>query len=523
MRKDPTISFVIPVYKKPPEVFGKCLDSLFDMSFRDIEVICVFDGSDSRLEEEVDNRTGEWPVTRNKNTGEADPETGLPIYPYRDNSKMEDRSHQLKKVVIEHGGAPKARNKGLELATGKYVVFWDADCYAKPEMAARWIQEFEAVPDADFVYTGYEITQERGGMPGEPFDPYSLTCGNYICSMSPIKREKALQWDETLEAGQDWDYWLTAVEKGYKGVWIEGAGFITDAPEIGISSKHWSAENREETIRKIRAKHGIPDREIGVYSQNYTPKALKIAEVLGADLIKSTGKDPRKYKLILNLGYSYMSRFDEIPESVTKIQYWLPAEIEALKNAQYRAVMETIRIAKTVTNFCNTPFEKNQLAELGINADVVPLPVLEKDSEKVQRELPDKFKVLLVTDESYGKLLKELEIDLPHIQFVSGIAQAKDFSCLLSFYQFAALDEAILMAQINGRHVISNVQAPFCGFIDPDQTWDAFKKELYEAIRVARGKSFNKEGQDYYLDLANPQRFRDAINGRLPKIQLEVA
>lgn len=475
MPKTPSVSFVIPVYKKPSEVFRTCLKSLFDQSLKDIEVICVFDGPDAELEAVA----AEFP--------------------------------KAKVHVAEHGGAPKARNIGLKLAVGKIVWFWDADCYIKPDHAKRMVEEFDAVPDADFVYSGFEMADGGGTTEGESFNRYSLECGNYISSMAPIRREKAFNWDESLAAGQDWDYWLTATERGLKGVWVEGTGFVTDAYRTGLSSDKWSMANRDETIRTVRHKHGIPDRDIGVFSQAYVGRAIKIAQVLGADLIKPTGLTPTVYKTIFNLGYSMMSRFEGIADDVTKIQYWIPSEIEGLREARYQTVMETIRIAKKVINLCNTDYEKNKLAELGITAEVLPLPLSEDELTKVATDLPNDFSVLVATDKAYAELFKDLTMDLPHIKFGFNAGLVKDYSCFVSFYQFAALDNAMMMALVNGRNVISNVQAPFTGFIDPDQSWEAFKKDLYDALQVASGKPFNKEAQDFYLQKADPTKFRQAI------------
>lgn len=487
MPNPPLVSFVIPAYKKPPEVFEKCLASLFDMSLKDIEVIVVFDGADRDLE------------------------------------AVASRFPNVQSFVIEHGGAGRARNFGTSKARGRYVACWDADCIAKPEMAKRWMEEFEAVPDADFVYSGYEIAGERGGFESEPFDAYSLTCGNYISSMAPIRREKAPRWDESLKAGQDWDFWLTAVENGCKGAFIEGSGFITN-PFGGesISAGAWSRANREETIRTVREKHGITGRDIGVFSLNYAPRALKIAEILGGDLIKPTGCDITAYRTIINIGYGHLSRFEGIGPDVAKIQYWVPGEIEGLAEAKYSVVMETIRIAKGVTNLCNTQYEQNRLSNLGITADVLPLALKADDLEKTRTTLPAEFSVLVLCDEAYGKLLHDIQLDLPHIKFGFHSGKIQDYSCVLSFYRFATVDEAVLVALVNGRTVISNIEAPFCGYVDPGQNWEVVKKELYEKIREARGKPLNTQAQAYYRQLASPTAFKERILSYRRAPQLEV-
>lgn len=484
--KNPLVSFIIPVYKKPPEVFRKCLEFVFDKSApKNIEVLCVFDGPDAELE------------------------------------KVAAAFEKTTSIVISHGGAPKARNAGMEVATGDYLWFLDSDCYLKPGHIARMLEEFTAVPDADFVYSGYEGTEGAGEFASESFNPYVLTCANYVSSMAPIKRDKAPRWDETLEAAQDWDYWLTAVEMGCKGVFVQGSGFIADTPNSGISSAKWNNANRANTIYTVRHKHGIPDREIGVFTAGYQERAIKLAEILGADIIRPTGLSPSVYKMIFNLGYNFMSRFEGIGPEVVKVQYWIPGEIEGLKNAKYGTVMETIRVAKGVINYCNTDYEKNKLEELGITTEVVPLPLAQEDIQKVRHDLPEKFSVLVATDKAYSDLLKEIAIDLPHINFIYNAAKVTDFSCFLSFYQFAALDNAILIAQVNGRHVISNVQGPYCGFVDPDQTWEVFKKDLYDKLRELRAKPFNIQAQEYYLELAAPNLFKTKINSLL-KTPMEV-
>ena len=457
------------------------------MSLKDIEVIAVFDGGNDDLEKVA----SEFPSIQTK--------------------------------VIEHGGGPKARNAGLDLAIGRYVWFWDADCYIKPDHAKRMLQEFEEVKDADFVYSGFEMSDNQGEFSSEPFDAYSLQSGNFISSMAPIKREKAPRWDESLEAGQDWDYWLTAVEDGCKGVFVEGSGFITDTYRTGLSSVKWSNENRDNTIYTIRRKHGIRDREIGVFSQNYRAMGIKLAKVLDADVIKPTGPTPSVYKMVINLGYGFLSRFDGIKTDAVKVQYWIPGEIEGLcsPDAKYVTVKETVRVAQNVLNYCGTAYEANKLGELGIKAEVMPLPLEDSDLAKVSHALPDKFTVLVASDKAYSELLKELAIDLPHIKFIYNAGKVTDFSCFMSFYRFAALDSAMLTAHVNGRHVISNVQAPYCGFIDPDQNWEKFKADLFDRIREVKEKPFNLEAQEYYLKEADPTLFKDAIYAKLGSV-LEV-
>ncbi len=491
MAKEPLFSFVIPVYKKSPEIFDQCLACLFDQSLKDIEVLCIFDGEDKELEE----------VAR-----------------------------RYKKVLcftIEHGGAPKARNYGMDLAKGKYVVCWDCDTLAKPEMAARWLQEFEAIPQADFIYSGYEFSQERGGYPSEQFDPYSLQCGNFISSNFPIKREKAPRWDESLQAGQDWDFWLTAVEAGCQGVWIEGSGWITEPSVAGsISFAGWSPEKRKETIRIIKEKHGIADRKVAISSFKYFLKALHIAKMTQGDILKDLGADLSSYDLIFNLGVSDYIRFRGARPECVKIQYWMPWDIDCLYAIAFRTARETIRNAnKEVTfHFCNEITSKKRLADLGIEAEIFPLPT---EIDDLEVALPENFRVLVDADKAYLPLLTDLPLALPHIPIdfvdkMGNVASIPNYTLLLSFYENPGVDEAIRRFLLHGRHVISNVQAPFCGYIDMGLTHNNFKNEIINRILDARTFQFNQKAKDYYRGLVDPKKFIEKLTGYLPKPALEV-
>lgn len=492
MPEKPLISFVIPVYKKKPHVFKKCLDSLFDMSYKDIEVICVFDGKDVPLEEIA--------------------------------SKYEVQS-----LVIEHGGACKARNAGAELAKGDLISFWDADCYAKPEMAKMWVVTFQDNPEVDFVYSGYEFVS-GGGILSRPFDPYALTCGNYIASMFPIKREKAPKWDESLKAAQDWDFWLAAVENGCKGQFIEGFGFTTEDPDAdSISGKHWTDDQYQITKRTVTEKHGIPVRDICVTSAMHKDRGVRIAKMLGADFLESASFKPHNYKMVINIGAGMEMRFHNSKPDCIKVQYWMPWDIDAVERLPYSTAVTTIRntIKEATANWCNDEKSQKRLADLGlvpgegIKSEVVPLPV---DIEGALNELPATFKVLCDIDDRYMDVLKTLRQDLPYIEIdrLEGVKSIEDYSLFVSLKPFPTVDEHIARALINGRHVISNVAAPYTGFIDLDQEVEPFKDELLTRIREARALPWNEKGATFYREHANFSRFKEKVDALIPKPVLEV-
>lgn len=88
------ISIIVPVYNTAPYL-PQCLDSLVNQTYRDIEIICVNDGS-------TDNS----------------PDI-LKAYAERDS--------RILVIHQENLGLSDARNKGLESARGEWVMFVDSD------------------------------------------------------------------------------------------------------------------------------------------------------------------------------------------------------------------------------------------------------------------------------------------------------------------------------------------------------------------------------------------------------------
>ena len=91
----PAISVVIPVYNTE-QFIGRCLDSVLSQTFRDLEILCIDDGSTDRT-----------------------PEI-LRIYASKD-----DRVRII--TLPENHGVPYARNLAIDEAKGEYLYYMDSD------------------------------------------------------------------------------------------------------------------------------------------------------------------------------------------------------------------------------------------------------------------------------------------------------------------------------------------------------------------------------------------------------------
>jgi glycosyltransferase involved in cell wall biosynthesis len=129
------------------------------------------------------------------------------------------RDEGVKVIRTENHGAPAARNRGISEAVGEYVLCLDADDALAPAFLERTVPELESRPDAAFVTTHVELIGERGGIwrTGAE-DPNTLLWQNVVASASLFRRSC---WEESggwapLPAYQDWDFWLSLVERGWQ-------------------------------------------------------------------------------------------------------------------------------------------------------------------------------------------------------------------------------------------------------------------------------------------------------------------
>lgn len=100
----PRVSVIIPVYNVE-KYLGECLDSILAQTLKDIEVICVDDGSTDRSPELL--------------------------------ASYAKRDRRVKILTQSNAGAGAARNSGLREAVGDYVFFCDPDDWCGRAMLKR--------------------------------------------------------------------------------------------------------------------------------------------------------------------------------------------------------------------------------------------------------------------------------------------------------------------------------------------------------------------------------------------------
>lgn len=127
MSDNKTISIIVPVYKVE-DYLERCIDSILDQTYKDLEVILVDDGSPDSCGSICDS--------------------------YREKDKRVRVIHQ------KNGGLSAARNSGIEIATGAYLLFIDSDDWIKQDLCAS-VWKAAVSRDADIVVFGYSIINEE--------------------------------------------------------------------------------------------------------------------------------------------------------------------------------------------------------------------------------------------------------------------------------------------------------------------------------------------------------------------------
>lgn len=125
---DNMISIVVPAYNIGSEL-GRCLDSILNQTYSNIEIIIVDDGSTD--------------------------DTGKVIDSYA------ERDPRIKAIHKENGGVSSARLAGVRAACGDWIGFADGDDLLEPDMYERLLDN-ALKSGADISHCGYKMVFPSG-------------------------------------------------------------------------------------------------------------------------------------------------------------------------------------------------------------------------------------------------------------------------------------------------------------------------------------------------------------------------
>ena len=132
--------------------------------------------------------------------------------------------HPARRIRLLRGpnrGLAGALNVGVEASLGRYILPLDADDMIAPTMLEQTVHWLEHDPAVAVVYTDLQQFGEGSELICAPdFDPSTLPDANQLNYCSLYRREvwEAVGgYNVNMTWGyEDWDFWVGAVEKGYR-------------------------------------------------------------------------------------------------------------------------------------------------------------------------------------------------------------------------------------------------------------------------------------------------------------------
>ena len=128
MKNNPLLSVIVPIFRVE-KYLNRCVDSIINQTYKELDIILVDDGSPDGCPELCDL----WAT----------------------------KDERIRVIHKKNAGLGFARNSGLEIAKGEFVAFIDSDDYIDLNMYENLMLKAEAL-QADIVYCGHHFELPDG-------------------------------------------------------------------------------------------------------------------------------------------------------------------------------------------------------------------------------------------------------------------------------------------------------------------------------------------------------------------------
>jgi len=187
----PIVSIIIPCYNHGKYI-DEAVDSVLKQTFQTFEIIIINDGSNDEFT----------------------------------NKKLENYSRPNTQVITTaNQGLSLARNTGIKMAQGKYILPLDADDKIHPEYLSKAINIIDSSENIGIVYAKTEFIDALTGVWDLPLFsfPEILLKNSIVCTSFFRKSDwtKVGGYNKNMIYGyEDLDFWLSIIELGRETVFI---------------------------------------------------------------------------------------------------------------------------------------------------------------------------------------------------------------------------------------------------------------------------------------------------------------
>lgn len=211
------VSVIIPCYNSS-DYMQVTLDSLFNQTYSNFEVIVIDDGSNQQQYDKL-----------------------LAILTSF-NLKLNHRNDTNK-------GACNARNTGEKFSSGEYLFFCDSDIRLHPDIFQKMTNVLKIFLNHSWCYCNFTVGAEIRKF--EAFSLENIKRANCSSTMSMLRHVDFHGFDESLKRLQDWDLFYRLAKSGKQGIFLNEFLFAA-ADRPGISKNGISFN---EAITELRKKH----------------------------------------------------------------------------------------------------------------------------------------------------------------------------------------------------------------------------------------------------------------------------
>jgi glycosyltransferase involved in cell wall biosynthesis len=220
------VSIIIPCYKQA-QYLEEALQSVLEQTYMDWECIIVNDGSPDHTDEIA--------------------------------QKWVAKDTRFKYVFQENGGLSSARNAGISVAAGEFILPLDADDKIGQDYLKLALQAFQEDDSLKVVYCKAEkFGEESGTWNLPPFAIVEIARYNSIFCSAVFKRfewQRVGGYDSNMIYGlEDWEFWIAILKEGGNVKCIDYIGFYYRIT-AGSMARSINKEERFFSEKYVANKH----------------------------------------------------------------------------------------------------------------------------------------------------------------------------------------------------------------------------------------------------------------------------
>lgn len=159
--QSPLVSIIVPIYKVEPYL-RRCLDSIVNQTYTNLEIILVDDGSPDGCPQICDEYAA--------------------------------KDERIVVIHKENGGLSDARNAGLDICKGEYISFVDSDDWVENEYIFCLVENALST-NSDITIVNHDLVWNNHQLKSEPFES---------CTIDGQKAFRKIILSQTIHLGIAW-------------------------------------------------------------------------------------------------------------------------------------------------------------------------------------------------------------------------------------------------------------------------------------------------------------------------------